>query len=300
MDELFSSSPLIVRNYMNHLLGARGKFIRAYSLLACAQKADGDIDPNAVKVAAALEIFHLATLVHDDILDDSDTRRGIPTLQKKFGPKIAVICGDYLLCLALKLAASISNRDQYLNLDMPNYVQRVCFGELEEQINNGNWDLSIYRYLKIISGKTAALFEASFYGGAILSESKDEEIEKYKRLGRYIGMIFQLTDDCMDFEATQDMAKKPVKSDLKNSVITLPLIHALKTSEEFRNSFKEGAVTEDQANLAVLKLGGTKFTRSVAEKYYKKSVALIEEMEITEAKAAMLLLIVQRSLRSAT
>ena len=188
-------------------------------------------------MAAAIEILHLATLVHDDVIDNADLRRGEPTLQKKYGKRTAVICGDYLVCMAMKLAASTSQKsdmEEYEQLDMPDYMSRVCLGELNQHINNGNIDLTVRQYLRIISGKTAALFEASFFTGAVLVEKDLKQVKKYARLGRYIGMIFQLTDDCMDFEETEETAQKPVQSDYEQNVITLPLIHAFKTIENLK------------------------------------------------------------------
>ena len=227
VDKTLSNSPLIIREYTRHLMSSRGKFIRAISVILCAEDNEGFVHQNAVKIAAAIEILHLATLVHDDIIDNADLRRGNVTLQKKYGKRTAVICGDYLLSVSLRMAASLENSKDYLTLELPDYVGKVCLGELDQHINNANINLTIYRYLKIISGKTAALFEASFFAGAIIANSEEAEAKKYKRLGYNIGMIFQLTDDCIDFENTVETANKPVQSDYEQGVITLPLIHAL-------------------------------------------------------------------------
>ena len=173
------ASPRIVRGYMEHLARSQGKYIRAMSLLTCSMDREGLIIPSAVKLAAAIEILHLATLVHDDVIDDADIRRGLPTLQKKFGKRTAVICGDYLLSVALRMAASIPDKKDYLEMDLPDYVMKICSGELLQNVNNGNYDLSVFRYLKIITGKTAALFEASFFAGALLSGCDRSELTLY-------------------------------------------------------------------------------------------------------------------------
>jgi heptaprenyl diphosphate synthase len=192
VDQALSKAPLIIREFTKHLMASRGKFIRAVSVISCAEDEQGLVPMNAVKIAAAIEILHLATLVHDDIIDNAELRRGDITLQKKYGKRTAVICGDYLLCIALRMAASIENKKDYLELSLPDYVGRVCLGELNQHINNGNINLSIYQYLKIISGKTAALFEASFFAGAIFAGVSEKETKSYRQLGYYIGMIFQL------------------------------------------------------------------------------------------------------------
>jgi heptaprenyl diphosphate synthase len=297
VDKALASSPAFVRTYTNHLRQSKGKFIRAISLLSCAQNNDGAVPQNAIKMAVAIEILHLATLVHDDIIDDADIRRGLLTLQKKFGNKTAVICGDYLMCKALSIGASISNKHDYINLNIPDYMSRICFGELKQHINNGNLDLSVYQYLKIIAGKTAALFEASFHAGAILSGAEKETIKKYRQLGHYIGMIFQLTDDCMDFVATKQESKKPVQSDYEQNVITLPLIHALKNLPSFKQKAKTNPITRQELNEAVFKTGGIDYTKKLAQKYYNKALKIINELNISENKRKNLKFVLDKSYR---
>jgi heptaprenyl diphosphate synthase len=128
VESALSKAPLMIREYTKHLTSSQGKFIRAVSVITCAEDNEGWITPNAVKIAAAIEILHLATLVHDDIIDNADLRRGDVTLQKKYGKRTAVICGDYLLSMALKMAASVQNKKDYLDLQLPDYVGRVCLG----------------------------------------------------------------------------------------------------------------------------------------------------------------------------
>ncbi|MDF2876969.1 MAG: Polyprenyl synthetase [Clostridia bacterium] len=297
IDAVLGNSPMIIRKYTEHLKASRGKYIRAISLLAAAQNKEGFIHSNAVKFAAAIELLHLATLVHDDVIDNADMRRGVITLQKKYGQKTAVICGDYLLCMALRLTAAVSNKEEYINLDMPSYMSKVCLGELNQHLNNGNLDLSVYQYLKIIAGKTAALFEASFYAGAIVCEVSEEEAKMYKRLGRYIGMIFQLTDDCIDFETTEEIAKKPVQSDFEQGVITLPLIHAFSQMMSFKEKAKESAVSRTEINEIVSKTEGLGFTRRVSKKYYNKSLKIINQLDITDDKRTRLISILDRASR---
>lgn len=297
IDKTLSTAPSIVRRYTQHLTASRGKLVRAVALLTCALNEEDLIHTNAVNFAAAIEILHLATLVHDDVIDDADTRRGIPTLQKKYGKRTAVICGDYLLCAALKLAASVPNKQDYLDLDMPDYIARICYGELNQHVNNSNFDLSVYRYLKIISGKTAALFEATYLAGAILSGSDQADIRKYKQLGRYLGMIFQLIDDCMDFEASENIAQKPVQSDFEQHVFTLPLIHVFANQLEFKEKAKRNEVSRSDINDAVSRAGGLTFTRMVAKKYYSKYLKLVEEFDMTEYKKDGLITILEKAFR---
>lgn len=295
VDNSLSASPLIIRSYTKHLTESKGKFIRAVSVLICAEDKDGLIHPNAIKVAASIEILHLATLVHDDVIDNADLRRGDVTLQKKYGRKTAVICGDYLFCVALNLATNITDKEDYLDVDMPNYMGKICLGELNQHLNNGNLNLSMYQYLKIISGKTAALFEASFFAGAIFAGCKEAECKKYKQLGHYIGMIFQLIDDCIDFENTVDEAKKPVQSDYEQGVITLPLIKAFEDVSDLKEKASSDQMTREDINEAVAKAGGLSFTHRLVKKYHSKSMKIIRELELTENKKANLIEILNKA-----
>lgn len=297
VDRTLSKSPLLIRDYTRHLISSRGKYIRALSVIYCAEDAQGMVHPNAIRIAAAIEILHLATLVHDDIIDNAELRRGEVTLQKKYGKRTAVICGDYLLTVALRMAASIENKKDYLDLNLPDYVGRLCLGELNQHMNNGNINLSIYRYLKIISGKTAALFEASYFAGAIFADCSEKEAKKYRQLGYFIGMIFQLTDDCIDFEDSVEDAHKPVQSDYEQGVITLPLIHAFSELGDFKEKAEAHKISRKEINDAVAKTGGLDFTRKMVQKYYDKAKRIINELPATDSKKEKLLMVLNKAAR---
>ncbi len=295
LDRVLLSAPPAVRSQTEHLAASKGKFIRAIALLTCALNDDGMIHLDAVKAAASVELLHLATLVHDDVIDDSNIRRGMPTLHKKFGKQPAVICGDYLFCLALKVASGIMRKQEYTELELPNYMGRVCLGELKQGINNKNFELSVYRYLDIISGKTAALFEAAFYAGAMLCENSKNEAELYSRLGHYVGMIFQLTDDCIDYESSQKDAKKPVLSDFEQGVITLPLIYTLKKNPKIKRLAKADKLTKSEATEAIFEAGGVKYTRTISKRYYDKAQSIINRLGADSDKKSQLVAILDRA-----
>lgn len=274
-----NSTPRHIREYTSHLSSAQGKSIRALSLLTCSELADGRISEEAVHSAVGVELLHLATLVHDDVIDDSSLRRGIPTLNKKYDRKTAVICGDYLLCLALEQGKHLKYREIELN----NYMTAICLGELRQHQNNFNFKLSPISYFRIIKGKTAALFEASFLAGAVLCDVSVEEQKSYSKLGNYLGMIFQLMDDCIDFEESVDIAKKPVQSDFEQGVITLPMIHALQNDSELKD-LSESKITSESIFIAVKRTGSLAFTRGISKRYYKKALILIENLNASDTK----------------
>lgn len=284
-----SSSPLIIRKYVEHLTKSEGKYIRAKALLLCSEDGNNIVPYNAVKLATAVELFHLATLIHDDVMDDADMRRGVETIQKRFGKKTAVICGDYLFSTAVRLASSIEDPKEYADLSLPDYITRICKGELYQHVYNGNLDISVHDYFKIISGKTAALFEACFHGGAILKGASERDVLRYKRLGYYIGMIFQITDDCLDFEESRKLAGKPVKSDFEQGVITLPLIYTLQQSPDFKRKLKkEDRVSRKEIDEEVKRCDGVLYAKECAERYRQKALMIIHSLDVTpEQKAAL-------------
>ncbi len=297
IEKALTGSPLIIREYLSHLTLSQGKYIRAFSVLTASLNADRMVADDAVKAAAAIEVLHLASLVHDDIIDDSELRRGSITLQKKYGKKTAVICGDYLLSLALRMLSGINEKEDYKSLRFPDYVGRLCLGELNQHINNHNLDLSLYTYLKIISGKTAALFEAAFFAGAVTGKKTEKEVESYKKIGHCIGMIFQLSDDCLDFDTTVLEAQKPVQSDYDNGVITLPLIHALHNDVSFKSHAQKGNLTRKEVDEAVRKSDGLGFTRIVINRYYSKAMKAIKMLSIENNAVAEVIALLDKAAR---
>ncbi len=288
-------SPRIINEYLAHLSGSQGKMIRAVSVLVCAEDEEGKINPDAVQAAAAIEIIHLASLVHDDVIDNADIRRGQETLQKKFGKRTAVICGDYLLSLALKTISTIPDGKRYMDIPSADYISKLCLGELREHINNNNLELSLSEYIRIISGKTAALFEASFFAGAVLAGATQVEIKIYKKIGNYVGLIFQLRDDCLDFENTVDTAKKPVQSDYEQGVITLPLIYSFNKLPAFKKRAGEKKITREELNRAVEQAGGLDYTNQIIGKYYSKAEQNIRRLNVTEVKRGRITAILKRA-----
>lgn len=291
------SAPMELRRLTGHLSRALGKSIRARSLLACAIQGDGQVDIDAVKIAAAIEIIHLATLVHDDIIDNASKRRGIEALHKKFGEKSAVICGDYLFCLAFQLASTITeteDRKERVDRTLPTYLTDICLGELRQNQNNQNYALTEREYFKIITGKTAALFEAAFYAGFLLSEEPDGGKSGYKEIGRNIGIIFQLADDCSDYEATQKTVKKPVLSDFRAGVVTLPLIYAFKKDAGLREKVSKGIEPKDLKK-AVMAAGGLSYTHLKISNIYNRTKSLIDALDTRLDKKGRLLSLLEKA-----
>lgn len=297
VDKTLSTSPLIIRGYTKHLLQSEGKYIRAKAVLAAALCDDGSIHEDAVKFAAAIELLHLASLVHDDVMDDADTRRGVITLHKKYGRKTAIICGDYIMAVAMSMAGSVSQKEAYLNFEFANYMESIALGELLQHINNGNVRLTIKEYLEIIDGKTAKLFEASLFAGAMSALVEAEFLELYRELGYSIGMIFQLLDDVSDFEDSQDLARKPVQSDYEQGVITLPLIYGFEEDPSMCERAATQSLTRAQIKTIVKKANGVARAKAMANDYYENGQTLLNSLEMTQEKRTLLLAILNQAMR---
>lgn len=293
VQKLLKTAPPLIRPQTSYLAQATGKGIRARALLVCAIEGDGLVSRRAVKAAAAIELLHLATLIHDDIIDEADLRRGIQALHGKFGQKIAVLCGDYLLCLAFDLASSIPPREtdrDKIDGVLPSYFTEICLGEIQEFSNTGNLDLSEHEYFQIISGKTAALFQASFHAGFLLSDEPPEVGEIYLEIGKEVGIIFQLADDCLDFVSSEKKAKKPVLTDCRRGVVTLPLIYALRGDKTLRRKIERG-LSDQELKAAVIAAGGIEYTQSKIGEHRAKAKKLISALGAENKKYRLQLLL---------
>jgi heptaprenyl diphosphate synthase len=286
--KIITSGPALVREYVSYLTEVTGKMMRARALLACALDEQGTVSYDAVRFAAAVEVLHLATLVHDDIMDDADLRRGQVTLQKKAGKRTAVICGDFLLAAAIREVTAVQEQDRYKSFDFSKYVQNIALGELRQNINNRNFRLQPFRYLSIIDGKTAALFEASYHAGALAGATDERTQKLYRKLGRYTGIIFQLTDDCIDYENSTDSALKPVQSDFENGVVTLPLIHAFDCQPELVVKAEQNELSKEEVFEAVKRHDGVGYTHRTAEKYYKLAQDAMQKIGMTKEQKTIL------------
>ncbi len=285
--DVLRKTPPSIREYTSYLSNSLGKNLRGNCLIIVSTDQNNMVHEDAVDLAIAIELFHLATLVHDDIIDDSPKRRGILSLQSKFDKKKAVICGDYLLAMAVELASKIDFKDEYRNYSLANYAKSVCLGELMQDMNLFNYKLSTKKYLSIIRGKTAALFEASFVSGAIILGDSNDSINLYKKIGRYVGMIFQMSDDCMDYELSENESNKPVLSDIAKGVMTLPLIYAIKKNpnllEKLEKKYDKNILASE-----IIEYGGVNFTKSFSNRYYQKTIDCLEKLDISKEKYNMI------------
>ncbi len=275
-----------------HLYSGGGKRLRP-TLLLLTSRLIGDAGASAIRLAAVVELIHTATLVHDDVIDGADTRRGRPSPNVKWGNHTSVLAGDWLYMKAFQIALREAN---FHVLDLLIAVtQLMVEGELLQLQRLGSIEVSESDYLDLVNRKTAALFAASARLGAISAGAGENE---ERRLGEYawnLGMAFQLVDDVLDFTADEDVLGKPVGSDLKEGKLTLPLIYALEGAAAEERALV-AAVLKDRSYArvpfrAVLELaesrGGIRRARSRAEQFAEAARRIIQDFPASSYQRAL-------------
>jgi geranylgeranyl pyrophosphate synthase len=214
-----------------HLLAASGKGIRprCLRLVAEAYAPTGVVTDAHDTLAEAIELVHVGSLIHDDILDAADTRRGVTAVHVAYGQKVAVLAGDFLLARSSLNVARLG--DPYLTLRLSEMIEGLCEGELLQDEQARRLDLGVEAYLDRVAKKTAGPFELACEGGALLSKASKRQSAGARRFGFHLGRLFQLVDDMLDWKADPADLGKPIGQDLVNGVVTLPVLVALGHAE---------------------------------------------------------------------
>jgi geranylgeranyl pyrophosphate synthase len=231
-EEATASDMDLLTSAVVHVLGSQGKRLRM-ALTLLSGKLIAYRFEKLRPMSVALEMVHLATLVHDDIVDHAATRRGIPTVNALFGDNIAILLGDYLFAKTAGLVADVE--DFRVDRLFSQTVARICEGSILEMLSARRLDLSIDRYLERISRKTACLISACCKGGAIVAGGSDAQIALLEDYGTNLGIAFQIVDDVLDYTGTDASTGKPTGNDLRQGLVTLPLIYALQQEQNGRH-----------------------------------------------------------------
>lgn len=231
-----------------------------------ASVSDTKIDDRIAHIAAAIELLHAATLVHDDILDDADTRRGETTLHPRFGTTNAVLAGDWLFARCFRLVAD--HADARSARILARLVASICAAEVRQDLAKFSYSTSVRGYLRTIAGKTAALFALALHVGAAEAKASPLIVQRLRRVGYNLGMAFQIIDDVLDYGADGRAIGKPVGNDVKEGLSTLPLICALRDDPEGIAPLLDRARLDDTGAdhvvRAVIAAGGVDKARAVA------------------------------------
>lgn len=257
-----------------HLVKSGGKRVRPMMTLLAAKLFDDDVSA-AIPVAVAAEMMHMATLVHDDVIDEAETRRGRPTVNTIWNGHVSVLAGDALLAKALVVLVDRSvPRVVRIMSDM---LYRMCEGEIAQHASMFDVTQTEASYFARIEKKTALFFAACCQAGALVNGASEDEAQAMWEYGRNIGMAFQVVDDLLDVTASPEVLGKPVGSDLASGVLTLPVIHMLtsNTSDRWVHDViaKPPLAQEDiDRILALLRSNGTlEYTKSVAGSFAQQA-----------------------------
>ena len=279
---------VVLRDASTQLLEAGGKRIRPVFVLLSGQMGSYHID-RFKTVAVALELIHMATLVHDDVVDNSELRRGKPTVKHSYGNRVAMYTGNYILALAIESITKI--KDPNIHQLLSNTLVEVCLGEVEQIEFKYNWDQQLRHYLRRIKRKTALLIATSCKLGAMAGMTTPEEANRLYQYGYYIGMSYQIIDDILDFTSTEKELGKPIASDLLQGNLTLPVLCAMK-DQAFNDLLRDTFAHPDEVDpvhfekllFMLKKSDAIEKSYQLSELYLNKALEVLKPLPDLEAK----------------
>ena len=296
-----SSDVFLINQVAQYIISAGGKRLRPL-LVVCAARACGYDGSDHVNAAAIIEFIHTATLLHDDVVDGSDLRRGQDTANAVFGNEASVLVGDFLYSRAFQMMNDMGDR-RVLKV-VADASNMIAEGEVLQLINCGDPDTTEARYLEVIRRKTAMLFEAGTRIAAIVSGQAQDVEEALAEYGQKLGIAFQLVDDALDYSSSADEMGKNVGDDLAEGKPTLPLIHALHNGsdserEQIRHAIEKGGLDDlEPIRCAIESTGGLDYTARLAREQAESAVdclAALPDSTFKQALAALARLAVERT-----
>ena len=286
-----ASDVALIGDMAHYIVTLKGKLLRPI-LVLLSTKACGQVTEQATKAAAGLELIHVATLIHDDVVDGSEVRRGMPALHSVWSNRASILMGDYLLSHAFSLFVGTGSQ-QTLEI-LAKATVRLSSGEIHQIQQSEGMETAEEVYFKVIADKTAALFSAGCEMGPVLDGADGDVRKTMAGFGENLGLAFQITDDILDFEGTEEETGKPSGSDLRGKHLTLPLIHALDAAppskaEKIRRAVENDVTAEQwqQVRSFIRSYGGIDYAASRAREYAKRAGSLLESLEDSAAKAAL-------------
>lgn len=288
LEETIQAESPILHQTSLQLLQAGGKRIRPIFVLLSGKFGQYEID-RIKNVAVALELIHMASLVHDDVIDDAELRRGKPTINTKWDNKVAMYTGDYIFARALELMTKIRNPEAHKILS--NTMVELTLGEIEQIKDKYRFNQNIRDYFRRIKRKTALLIAASCGLGAIASDVEESVQKKLFRFGYYVGMSYQIIDDILDFTATEKELGKPAGGDLLQGNITLPVLFALEDealrSEICKVNEKTTRMEMDHIISMIKQSDCLERSIAVSDHYLNKALDICEGLPQNKAKRAL-------------
>ena len=290
LDKALDSDVEKVRTMGRYLSENRGKHFRPALSLLTAQ-AVGECSLSVIDAAVGIEILQTGTLIHDDVLDSAETRRGAEGLHIKWGNQAAILMGDFLLAKAMEVLVGLGSME--VMEASTRAIRRMIEGEILEDEKGGDGELAIY--FTMIDKKTASLYALACEVGAILGGGSEEEIHNMSTFGNDVGMAFQITDDVLDFVGDEETLGKPVGNDIREKKLTLPIIRALKNCENgeaegIRSKVHRGVSSAEdwkEIQTFVKRYGGIKHAREEARAYAESAERSLSSLPGSEAIEAL-------------
>jgi len=277
----------------SHIMNSGGKRIRPQMAIISARMG-GYTGPDAVTLSGAIECIHTATLLHDDVVDKADTRRGRPAANTLWSNEMCVLGGDFILAKAFSALTSLKNI-RILDI-VSKTTERLSEGELFQMMNMGNMDITEENYIQVITDKTAALMEAACRGGAILGGLEAAKEEALAQFGFNLGIAFQMTDDVIDYRSDKETMGKTPGKDIEEGKLTLPLIAALRTVDEsekarIRQMIQDRRISEEDLKWVrdlLNRRGGIEYTLVKSRDYLHKAKQFLDDFPDSEEKRALM------------
>jgi octaprenyl-diphosphate synthase len=292
--EAFESENQILKEIYAYVLDNVGKQIRPLLTLLCSRVCGG-VTQTAIQSSVSLELMHTASLLHDDVIDEADERRGKPSVHARWGNKSAVLAGDYLLASSFVVTTTINHPKIWQILACVG--KQLAVGELLQQDSTIDLQWNESQYLNVIHNKTAQLFAACCQVGALAANATEEQVSAMEQFGENIGLMFQIKDDIFDYFDSKAIGK-PTGNDLKEGKITLPLIHALLEASPDESNvmlqlIRQVFYKEDESIIPVIQKftrshGGIVYAEERMNTYKQQALASLSIFEESEGKAALL------------
>lgn len=271
----------ILREASTQLLKAGGKRIRPIFVLLSSKLGNNECKELVTNVAVSIELIHMATLVHDDVIDYASLRRGKPTIRYQYDNRVAMYTGDYILACALESITRIE--DSAIHEVLSKTIVEVCVGEIEQINEKYDWQQDFKHYLRRIKRKTAILIAACCKLGGIAADLPKELTHQLYKYGYYVGMSYQIIDDILDFTATEKQLGKPVGNDLLQGNITLPVLIAMKNpafKQHLQHELKNPElITKEEMNEIVYLMkqeGAFEASYKISEQYLAKALKTLD------------------------
>lgn len=290
LEQSLQAKQPVLKQASLHLLKAGGKRIRPVFVLLAGKFGDYNIE-EMKKVAVPLELIHMASLVHDDVIDDAEMRRGRKTIKAKWDNRIAMYTGDYILARALSIITDLQQENGHQILSRA--IREMTIGEIEQIRDQYNWDQHLYHYLKRIKRKTALLIAVSCHLGALATNVKEEYAWALYRFGYNVGMSFQITDDILDFTGTEKQLGKPAGSDLLQGNLTLPALYAIQdplVRKKVDQITKESQLNKEQIEeilTLIRQSGGIEYADQCSKRYLQRAFDALEILPNIDAKQSL-------------